>query len=83
MIIDLDENLIKEEELTELNQENVDMTGKIEETEENLEDQQIEKILENSNNEYPFQDKIHEKVGDIFVIEQTFHTGSGESVDNE
>lgn len=68
----MDENLIKEEDLNELNNETTQLSETIEE-EENIEDQQIEEILENSNNEYPFQEKIHEKVGDIFVIEQTFY----------
>ena len=73
-IILLNENLIKTEDLSNLNNEIGQISGNIEEI-ENIEDQQIEEILKNSNEEYPFQEKIHEKVGDIFVIEQEFYSG--------
>lgn len=71
-IIDLEENLIKTEDLNALNEDTSQLSQTMEET-ENIEDKQIEEILKNSNNEYPFQEKIHEKVGDIFVIEQKFY----------
>lgn len=73
-IIPLENNLMQPESLTDLNNDIGQISGNIEET-ENIEDQQIEEILKNSNEEYPFQEKIHEKVGDVFVIEQQFHTG--------
>jgi len=80
IMISLEENLIDTQNLEELNHDLKNLSENIEET-ENIEDQQIEEILQNSNNEYPFQDKIHQKVGDVFVIEQTFHSGSGASTE--
>ncbi len=73
-IIPLQENLIETEDLADLGNDIGQISDSIEEI-ENIEDQQIEEILKNSNQEYPFQEKIHEKVGDIFIIEQEFRPG--------
>ena len=81
-IIPLDNNLLQPDSLTDFNNDIGQISDNIEET-ENIEDQQIEEILKNSNEEYPFQEKIHEKVGDVFVIEQQFHTGDQTNTKNE
>lgn len=80
-IIPLNEKLLNQENLESLNEDVGQISGNIETT-ENIEDQQIEEVLKNSNNEYPFQEKIHEKVGDIFVIEQKFLPGNSTGATN-
>lgn len=80
-IIELNDNLIQTENLENLNQDVSGISANLT-TSGAIEDQQIEEVLKNSNTEYPFQDKIHEKVGDIFVIEQQFKSGTQSGTQN-
>lgn len=71
-LIPIEPGLINTEQLTEINLEGSQMSTSLEE-DLTQEDQTIEEIISNSSNEdYPFQEKIHEKVGDVFIIEQNF-----------
>lgn len=61
---------VKQDQLQDLGNNLTPLSGGITQEEDVLETQINEILSSTGSEQYPFQEKIHEKVGDIFIIEQ-------------